>query len=335
MSESENTYSAITPGQKWLLWIFAGAAYGVFLRFVFGALPASVTNNGVMSAAFLLGAPIAAGAFAVYALPEEKKSLRLAIFSPWAAVGLMLLGCAVTMLEGLICIALLSPIFFICGSVGGLAMYAIQRISTRNGTNLGVFALLPAVLLAGESVIPLSNQDLQIRRSVIIDASPERVWGEIVVARDIQPHELPFSVTHAIGVPRPVEGVNRQTQEGEVRFSVWERGVRFQGVVRERREFQVIHWDYEFDSHSFPPGSMDEHVAIGGRFFDLRDTRFELDEIKPGQTELVIVAKYRVSSTINFYAVPAAKFLGHDFVRTILGLYKHRSESVENQASIG
>jgi len=27
-----------------------------------------------------------------------------------------------------------------------------------------------------------------------------------------------------------------------------------------------------FDSHSFPADSMDEHVAIGGRYFDLHDT---------------------------------------------------------------
>ena len=67
-----------TPGNNWLLWIFAGAAYGVFLRFIFGVLPPSWTMNGVMSAAFLLGAPMAAGAFAVYAIPEEKKSLWLA-----------------------------------------------------------------------------------------------------------------------------------------------------------------------------------------------------------------------------------------------------------------
>ncbi len=326
---------AKTSMQNWFLWIVAGAAYGVVLRIVFGMLPSNISNNGVMSAAFILGAPIVAGAFAVHAIPKQKRSLWRALIIPWAAVGLMLLGCLVTLLEGSICIALLSPIFLICGSVGGLAMYMIQGISARTGKHVSAFAFLPVILLACESFIPLTDQVLQIRRSVIINASPERVWREIIDARDIQQHELPFSLSHAIGVPRPVEGINRKTPDGEIRYSVWERGVRFQGVVDERREYQAIHWNYQFDSHSFPPGSMDEHVAIGGRFFDLSDTRFELEEVAPGQTELLIVAKYRVSSTINFYAIPAATFLGHDFVRTILGLYKYRSEIVEDQASSG
>ena len=111
-----------------------------------------------------------------------------------------------------------------------------------------------------------------------------------------------------------------------MRYSKWERGVAFRGVVTQRREHESIGWRYAFDAHSFPSGSMDEHVAIGGRYFDLRDTVFNLYGTPGGHTRLEIVAHYRVTSSINAYAVPASKLLGHDFVATILGLYKHRSE---------
>ena len=315
------------PGSRWYLWIFAGAGYGLFLRLLFGLLPNAFTANGVMSAGFMIGAPVVAGALSVAALPERKRTLPNAFFIPWAAVALMLAGSALTLLEGSICILMMAPIFLVFGSVGGILMYAIQAISDRRGTHVSAFALLPALLLVGESFVDVRGEHLQISQSIIIDAAPQRVWREILDARDIRPHELPFSITHAIGVPRPVEGVNRLTEDGEVRYSVWERGVQFRGIVRERREHESIHWEYAFDSHSFPPGSMDDHVAIGGKFFNLKDTRFELREIRPGQTELLLTARYRVSSTINFYAVPAATVLGHDFVHTILGLYKFRSES--------
>jgi len=34
-----------------------------------------------------------------------------------------------------------------------------------------------------------------------------------------------------------------------------------------------------------------------------------------------------VSTRINFYAVPVARVIAKDFVRTILGLYRNRSEA--------
>lgn len=308
-------------------WFLAGAAYGLFLRYVFGILPDSVSVNGVMSIAFLFGAPLVAGAMTVHGARHSRPSLLFAVFGPWLTVLMLLLGSLITLLEGFICIALLAPLFFGVGSLGGIAMWIAQKLSSRHGANLGAFVLLPVALLAGEEQMPLDERLLTERQSVVIEAGAERVWNEIMEARDIRPDELPFSVTHLIGVPRPVEGVNRQTPDGEIRFSRWERGVQFQGIVTDRVEHETIHWEYAFDAHSFPPGSMDEHVAIGGRFFDLVDTRFVLHAISADSTELEIIANYRVSSSINLYAVPAARFLGRDFVATILGLYKGRSEA--------
>ncbi|HEY0660485.1 MAG TPA: SRPBCC family protein, partial [Lysobacter sp.] len=130
---------------------------------------------------------------------------------------------------------------------------------------------------------------------------------------------------------KPLEGINVRTKDGEVRFSRWERGVNFRGFVTARKENETITWHYVFDDRSFPKGSMDEHVAIGGRYFDLRDTTFRLTPASGGKTRLEIVAHYRVSTSINSYAVPVAAILGRDFLDTILGLYKHRSESAVAQ----
>jgi uncharacterized protein YndB with AHSA1/START domain len=193
--------------------------------------------------------------------------------------------------------------------------------------HIGAFATLPLVLLALQPSERLVDSTQEIRREVQIAAPPERVWKEILVARNIRPDELPFSLVHLIGVPRPVEGINEQTAQGEIRYSRWERGVRFQGIVTERKEPESITWRYAFDQHSFPPGSMDEHVAIGGKYFDILDTTFNLHRLADNGTKLEIVAHYRVSTEINAYAVPLANILGNDFVNTLLGLYKGRSEA--------
>ncbi len=308
-------------------WVLVGVAYGLVLRVLFGLPPVSGTYNGVMSAAFLFGAPVVAGALTVHGARDEGRSIWFAIFGPWLTVALMLLGSAVTLLEGSICIALMSPVFLASGSVGGLLMALVHRASRYANTNVSVIAVLPLLILGVETRSPLIEKEMEVRMSVLIEASAERVWSEILDARDISPDELTLSLTHFIGVPRPVEGINRQTPDGEIRFSKWERGVSFEGLVTERRENESIRWEYRFGDHSFPKGSMDDHVAIGGRFFDLSDTTFNLRPLPGNHTELEIVAHYRVSSSINFYAIPASRVLGHDFVSTILQLYKSRSEA--------
>lgn len=175
----------------------------------------------------------------------------------------------------------------------------------------------------------MPQQDVELRREVMVDASPATIWNEILAARTIRPEELPPSLTHMIGVPKPLEGINVRTRDGEVRFSRWERGVNFRARVTARKEYEYISWRYVFDEHSFPKGSMDDHVAIGGRYFDLHDTSFQLTPAPDGRTRLEIVAHYRVATSINAYAVPVAEILGRDFLDTILGLYRLRSEKAE------
>lgn len=313
-------------------WVLGGAAYGLGLRVLFGVLPASY--QGVMSSAFVLGTPFVLGALTVYGQRHHPRTWSSMIVTPWITIGLMLLGCAVTLLEGSICLAIMSPLFLALGSLGGLAMGVALRLLGGHRTELRAVAALPLLLLLIDGYIPLQDARQVVRRSMVIDAAPAVVWDEILDARAIRAEELPWSLTHAIGVPKPVEGVNIATPDGEVRYSKWERGVHFRGVVTSRRPYRSIRWRYAFDEDSFPAGSMDDHVAIGGRYFDLQDTTLNLQPLPGNRTRLEIVAHYRVSSSINFYALPVAKLIGTDFVDTILGMYKGRSERAVHRPGI-
>jgi hypothetical protein len=312
-------------------WAIVGAVYGLAMRLLLG----KTSPFGPMSVAFIIATPIVVGALTVYGGRHKPQSVLAIIFRPWASVALMLLGCAVSLIEGSICIALLSPLFLVLGTIGGVGMAIALRVARHNQSRLKAVAVLPLLLLAIDSYVPLSTQELSVRQSVVVDAAPGTIWKQILTARDIRPDEFPFSLTYLIGVPHPAEGINRPTAEGEVRFSRWERGVEFQALVTRKKENESITWNYRFDGHSFPPGSMDEHVAIGGRYFDLRDTTFNLVPRLDGRTELQLVAHYRVTSSIGFYAIPAATVLGNDFVHSILSLYKKRSEEGRGPQSPG
>ncbi|MGC3982137.1 MAG: hypothetical protein QM808_12850 [Steroidobacteraceae bacterium] len=313
-----------TLGQWTWQWTVIGALYGVVVRLLFGIIPRSFGSP--MSVAFLVATPIVVGAISIYGRRSLDISISSMIFRPWIAIACMLLGCFVSLLEGSICLFIMAPLFLVGGSIGGLAMGLLLRLVRPTTTHISVFALLPALVLLGEQKLPLHNENQEIRQTIEINAPPPIIWSQILNARNIKAEELPLNVAHLIGVPKPLEGINIETTGGEVRFSKWERGVNFRGVVTARVESQSITWRYSFDAHSFPPGSMDEHVEIGGRYFDLKDTTFNLRPAEGGKTQLEIVAHYRITSSINAYAVPMADYLGQSFINAILTLYKHRSE---------
>jgi hypothetical protein len=310
---------------RWIWWSIAAIVFGFGMRLLFGALPSPATN-GVMSMGFIFGTPIVIGAITALGSPAKPVNWPFCILMPVANVSLVMALCALMNVEGTICIVLMFPVFATLATLGGTATAIALHFGAR-GTPLGSVVVLPLALLLAEQVLPVQHsRDMQVQRSVVVAAPPQVVWSQILSAREIRPDELPFSIVHAIGVPRPVEGVNVMTPSGEVRYSKWERGVHFRAVVLDRVENRSIHWRYEFEKDSFPPGTMDEHVAIDGRYFKLHDTTFNLQPLPGGHTRLEIVAHYTVSSTLNPYAVPAAGLLGRDFVDTILGLYKGRSE---------
>lgn len=319
-----------------LYWIapLTGGLYGLAIRYLAGwmgpflkSIGLDARVAGVMSIGFVMLTPVVLGAVTVYLLRNTRPGWMVAFFSPWVATALMMIGAMLTLLEGSICVLILSPVFLVLSSLGGLLMRSVLNVMAVRGSHMGGLAVLPLLALMVEGPIPPQDSWQRIERSTVVAATPDRVWNEIVQARDIRREELKPTLAHWIGVPRPVEGINHPTDQGEVRESRWERGVHFRGRVTDRVEGRTIAWRYEFTPDSFPPGTMDDHVVLGGQYLDLGETRFTLTPLDAGHTRLDVVAHYRVSSSINVYAVPVADLLGRDFVDMLLDLYRKRSEA--------
>ena len=308
-------------------WLLIGAAYGVLVRLAFVFLPGSF--SGPMSVAFLVGTPLAVGAIAVYGA-DESITFKRAMAIPVLPMSMMLIGTAITLLEGSICIALMAPLFYALASLGGFFMGFAAHAFKSTKPTLGAFVALP-LLLAPLDRAPPPDTFHEIRETVFIEAPAHIVWRNIVSAPDIQPQELPLSLTHLIGVPRPVNARNQQLPSGEVRFSQWEKGVHFTAQVVEQQAPSSITWRYQFAPDSFPKGSMDEHVVLGGKYLDLGDATFNLVPAANG-TRLEVIGRYRLSTPINLYAVPLSRLLGHDFLRTLLGFYRLRAEQAAGRA---
>jgi hypothetical protein len=311
--------------RKWLSWVFFGAIYGLIFRLSIGYNSTGGTPTGI-SWAVLVIAPFVVGAITVFGLRHTRPSVGRMIVAPWGTVAVVLAVSLLTSLEGSICILLGSPLFFPTASIGGVFAGLILRLTNRIGRTLPPLLLLPFFSSAIEQNIPVQDVWIEDRLAVDVHAPAHTIWEQIRTARDIREEELGPSVANLIGVPRPLEGINTITPDGEVRFSSWDRGVRFRAVVTDRIGDRLISWRYSFDENAFPPGSLDDHVRIGGQYFDLRDTTFVLTPTAGGITRLEIVSHYRVTTDIDFYAVPVARFIARDFMKSILHLYQTRSE---------
>ena len=268
------------------------------------------------------------GAITVYlAERQSRRSIVFYIFAPMLSVTLFVLGTAVLLIEGAICIAMAMPLFLLLSSLGGFVMGIVCRHFKIPAGTVQSIAVLPLVLTLAAGQSPLPNHTQTIGQSIQITASPETVWRNILSPTNILPEEFDRGLVYHIGVPYPVEAKLLEEGVGGVRHSVWQRGVSFNEVVTSWKQYQYIAWKYQFDARSFPPGSMDDHVKIGGEYFDLIDTSYTLTPVQSG-TRLNIEIHYRVSTGFNWYSVPVAKFLLKDTAKTLLDFYKHRSESI-------
>jgi hypothetical protein len=102
------------------------------------------------------------------------------------------------------------------------------------------------------------------------------------------------------------------------------KGVHFDQVAAEWEPNRRVRWVYQFSSDSFPAGALDDHVRIGGRYFDVLDTEYTLRQVTGG-TELRVRMSYRVSTAFNWYARPLAEFLVGNFEEAVLEFYAHRA----------
>jgi hypothetical protein len=193
----------------------------------------------------------------------------------------------------------------------------------------GVSAL-PLLLGAWETQAPLPQRIAAVERAIVIQVQPAVIWQQILNARNIKPDEVHSAWLFRIGVPVPMAGITEQTPDGPVRKVTMGKNIHFEQVLTARLEHRYLHWKYRFRQASFPPYALDEHVVLGGHYFDITDTSYTLTP-QGDRTELKVRMQYRVSTQFNWYADPVARFLLGNLGEVNLDYYRHRSERPQHE----
>lgn len=304
--------------------LLAGVLTGIALRLLFSGAPGN--RFTAMGASFIFLSPLLVGIVTVYvAERRQRRSWGYYFLAPLLANVLYVVGTLAIMIEGWICAILIVPLFAVLGGLGGLIMGAICRWTNWPRQATYSFAALPLLLgmLDPQQALPVRVDDVQ--RTILIAAPAAEVWKQIHRADDIRAEEVEHGWMYRIGVPLPQMGVTERTPHGWVRHIAMGKGIRFDQVVTDWRPERYVRFEYRFDDDSFPPRALDDHVRIGGHYFDLQDTSYTLVP-RGDATALTIRMRYRVSTQFNWYAEPIAQWLIGDFEDTILGFYRRRSE---------
>jgi hypothetical protein len=320
-----STRMRLLPFSLW--WpLIAGALVGIGLRLFFSGQPDSPFS--AMSSAFLYFAPFAVGAVTVFFMERTgRRSWGQYALAGAIADLLFISGTMLFLIEGLICAVLIAPLFAIIGAISGLTMGAICRLTNWPKQSAYGFVALPVLMafLLPSGAGPTRMHEIE--RTIEIAATSETVWKHLLDAPSIKRDEVRRAWVYRIGVPEPIAGTTSQTSDGRlVRAIEMGKSIHFQQVAREWKQNQFVRWNYVFDADSIPPMALDDHVKIGGLYFDLLGTDYTLNSLPNGNTALSIRMSYRVSTQLNWYASPVAEFLIGNFGDVILEFYKSRAE---------
>jgi uncharacterized protein YndB with AHSA1/START domain len=214
----------------------------------------------------------------------------------------------------------------VIGGIAGLGTGAFFRWRGRAGPASLSIVALPLVFGSVEQHVPLPDRIDTVTSSRVVAASPEQVWRVITRAEGIRPEEMDDAWMYRIGVPLPLSAITEERGGERVRHIEMDKGIAFDQVIVDWEPARRVRYRYRFTPASFPSGTLDEHVLIGGEYFDLLDTEYVLTPAGNG-TRLTASMSYRVSTHFNGYARLVARFLIGNFEATALEFYARRALS--------
>lgn len=311
--------------KKTLLAIGIPTAYALVARYFFGLEWNSLFM--VMGLTFLFALPVIIGALTVYfSEPEKAKSTRYCITTPWLPVILFMAITIVFAIEGWICWLMALPLFMLGGSVGGLIGGYLRSRKGNDRLNVSVLVLLPFLLAPLESMIETIPATYEAYTYIDIDAPAERIWDNVTRVKEITLEEDKGYLTRAMGLPRPVRAELDFEGVGAYREAIFTNGLVFHETVTEYADNQKMVFSIKAYPHEIPSTTLDEHILIGGDYFDVLNGTYELEELANGMHRLHLSSRFQMNTTFNFYAGWWGKLIMKDIQNNILQVEKKRSE---------
>jgi hypothetical protein len=312
----------------WLITAIAAAGYGVLIRVLFQVNPLRDFVT-VMSLSFLVAVPFGIGYLTV-ALSAAKRirSLRFRIFAPWVPIFCFLFITLLFGIEGWACWLMILPFFLLFASLGGViaGAWRIRRMEKANKLQISLIVLLPLMLAPLEKLLPLLPARYEAYTYTDIHASATTIWNHVLRVEAIPAEADRGSLTRVLGFPRPIRAELDFAGVGGSRQAIFSKGLVFEEVVKEYQDQKKMAFSIKADPHSIPSTTMDEHVVIGGDYFDVLDGMYVLERLNDSVCRLHLYSHFTLRTSFNFYASWWAGLIMKDIQNNILQVIQTRCE---------
>jgi len=307
--------------------------YALGMRLLFG-LNTWGDMFAVMSVSFLFCLPVIVGALTILLSGKQYvKHLAYRIFIPWIPILLFLIITIVLKVEGWACWIMILPWFLAAASVGGViaGYFKLREINTK--LPVSMLVLLPLLISPVETLIGSTPSIFNAYTYIDIDAPADIIWDHVTVVREIAEHEDTGYLNRLLGFPRPIKAELNYEGVGAYREAIFTKGLVFHETVTEYIDNEKMVFTIKAYPHEIPSTTLDEHVVIGGKYFDVLRGSYELEKLDNGMNRLHLTSHFIMTTTFNNYAGWWGRWIMMDIQNSILKVQKKRSENFINHAT--
>ena len=300
--------------------------YAIILRLFFGV---STWEDlfSVMSVSFLFCLPTIVGVLTVYFSTIEKvKNRAYRIFTPWIPILIFLVITLAFAMEGWACWLMVLPLFLIAASIGGLIGGYFKMKKQSTNVYISVLAMLPLMMAPVEAMVGTIPGTYEAYTFIDINAPADKIWSNVTRVKEIKEEQDNGWLTRTLGFPRPVKAELNFEGVGAYREAIFTNGLVFHETVSEYIDQKKMVFSIKAYPHEIPSTAMDEHVVIGGNYFDVLNGTYELEKLNETTHRLHLYSNFKLTTTFNFYASWWAKWIMKDIQNNILQVEKQRAE---------
>ncbi len=315
------------PRNNWLGFA-AGVAVGALFALALYLLARGMQPDSGLLLLSVLLIPAASSCVAVMiaGIHGENYSFGKAAGMAAAVVTALLVGSAIFLREGAICLAMAAPLFYPIGIIGASLGAALAGNSGKR-TPPSVIVILPLFLLPIEQQSAYPTMNAAVVSSVEIEAPIDIVWRNAVEIRDIAADEQSWTVTHdLLHIPRPMDATLTERDGAFVRAATWQGDVRFFEMITAWAPERAVAWTFDIPEAA-ADRMLDEHLRLDEGYLALKGGRYDVEALSPTRTRLTLTTQYAARTPLNFYARAWGDLLLGDIHRNVLNVVRRRAEA--------
>lgn len=300
----------------------------LILRYFFG-LSDWKSVWSVMTFTFFTSLPYLVGVLTIYFSNIEKvRSIRYRIFLPWIPIFLFFAITLIMAIEGWACWIMILPIFLIFASLGGLTAgyFKLKKSRQANNLHISLAVLLPFLIAPIENMIGEIPGFYEAYTFIDIRSSKEKIWSNVTRVSEITEIEDQGQLTKFLQIPRPIKAELNFEGIGAQRKAIFSGGLVFDERVLKYEHQKLMNFSIRSNTFEIPSTTFDNHILIGGDFFDVLQGTYQLEQISDDKFRLHLVSEFKMNTTFNFYASIWGRWIMKDIQQNILRVIKTRSE---------